>query len=115
VQIEARNEVVLVGRVAAKAEQRQLPSGDVLMTWRLVVDRGPNRRPVPDGVRPATVDALDCVAWSGQVQRAAGGWEPGDVVLVEGSVRRRFWRVPTGASSRYEIEVVKAKRLARAA
>jgi single-strand DNA-binding protein len=114
-EIEGRNEVVLVGRIAAKAEQRELPSGDLLTSWRLVVDRGPTRRPVPDGIRPPSVDTLECVAWSKPVQRSASAWEPGDVVEVEGALRRRFWRAPTGASSRYEVEVSRAKRLARAA
>jgi single-strand DNA-binding protein len=115
VEIEGRNEVVLVGRIAAKAEQRELPSGDLLTTWRLVVDRGPTKRPMPEGIRPPTVDTLECIAWSKTIQRSAAGWEPGDVVEVEGALRRRFWRVPTGASSRYEVEVAKAKRVAKAA
>lgn len=34
---------------------------------------------------------------------------------IEGALRRRFWRGPAGASSRYEVEVSKAKGLARAA
>jgi single-strand DNA-binding protein len=110
-----RNEVVLVGRLAAPAEDRELPSGDVLTTWRLVVDRPPNRRKAPEGVRPPTVDALECVAWTAGVQRAAAGWQPGDLVSVEGALRRRFWRAPTGASSRYEVEVTRARRVARAA
>lgn len=115
VEVEARNEVVLVGRVAAHAEQRELPSGDLLTSWRLVVERGVSRRPVPEGIRPPTVDTLECVAWTAQVQRSAASWQPGDVVQVEGSLRRRFWRAPTGSSSRYEIEVVKAKRIAKVA
>ena len=114
--VESRNEVVLVGRLAEPAQERELPSGDVLTTWRLVVDRPPSTRPLPEGVRPTTVDALDCVAWTSGVRRTAAAWRSGDVVSIEGSLRRRFWRGPTGGgSSRYEIEVVKAKRVARAA
>ncbi len=112
---QARNEVLIVGRLSAAAVERELPSGDVLTTWRLVVDRPPSRRKVPEGTRPATVDALDCVAWLQALQRAAAGWAPGDVISVEGALRRRFWRAPSGLGSRYEIEVVKAKRVARAA
>jgi single-strand DNA-binding protein len=113
-EIQARNEVLLVGRLAAAAEQRELPSGDGLTTWRLVVDRPPSHRRLPDGARPPTVDALECVAWAAGVQRSAARWQAGDVVQVEGSLRRRFWRAPSGASSRYEVEVTRARRLARA-
>jgi single-strand DNA-binding protein len=110
----ARNEVLLVGRLAAVAEERDLPSGDTLSSFRVVVDRPPTRR-VPAGARPVTVDALECVVWTSALRRAAAGWSPGDVLELQGSLRRRFWRAPTGASSRYEVEVVRAKRVARAA
>ncbi len=114
-EIAARNEVALVGRLAAPAEDRELPSGDVLTSWRLVVDRPPSRRRIPTGARAPTVDTLECVAWTRGVQRAVAGWDVGDVVAVEGALRRRFWRASTGPSSRYEIEVTKAKRLVKAA
>lgn len=111
---QSRNEVVLVGRVSADPEDRELPSGDVLTTFRLVVDRPPPTRPLPEGVRPATTDTLDCVAWTGRVQRSARALRAGDVVAVEGALRRRFWRSPTGAASRCEVELGGLKRLERA-
>jgi single-strand DNA-binding protein len=107
--------VALVGRVSAPAEERTLPSGDVLVSWRLVVDRPPSRRSVPEGGRVVTVDTIDCVAWSGGVRRTAVAFAQGDVVRVEGALRRRFWRGGAGgAASRTEVEVLSAKRLAKA-
>lgn len=88
--IEIRNEVLLVGRLAAPAEDRELPSGDVITSWRLVVDRPPLKRKLPQGMRPPTIDTLDCVAWAGAVQRPAAGWQTGDVLSVEDALRRRF-------------------------
>ena len=109
-----RNEVLLVGRLAAAAQERELPSGDALSSFRLVVERPPARRATPR-TRAVTVDALECVVWTAALRKAAAAWEAGDVLEVQGSLRRRFWRAPTGASSRYEVEVVRAKRVARAA
>lgn len=109
-----RNEVALVGRVSAPAEARTLPSGDVLVSWRLVVDRPPSRRAVPEGSRAVVVDTIDCVAWAAGVRRTAGSFAAGDVVQVEGALRRRFWQTGSGAASRYEVEVAAAKRLQRA-
>jgi single-strand DNA-binding protein len=109
------NEVALVGRVSAPAEERTLPSGDVLTSWRLVVDRPPSKRTLPAGGRPVTVDTIDCVAWAGGVRRTAAGFAAGDVVRVEGALRRRFWRAGAGAASRYEVEVAKTRRLGRVA
>ena len=111
---EPRNEVVLVGRVSADPEDRELPSGDVLTTFRLVVDRPPPRRPLPEGLRPASCDTLDCVVWAGGARRSARGLRAGDVVAVEGALRRRFWRSPGGSASRCEVEVGAVRRLARA-
>ena len=110
--VEPCNEVALTGRVSADPEERELPSGDAITTFRLVVDRP--RRPRTDGARGPTVDVIDCVAWTAGVRRTVRGLDPGDVVSLRGSLRRRFWRGPTGASSRYEVEVGAVKRLRRA-
>lgn len=108
-----RNEVVLVGRLAAVCEDRELPSGDVLTTWRVVVDR-PATPTRADGVRTPKVDTLDCATFGRGVRRVVTGWAAGDVVQVEGALRRRFWRGAGGASSRCEVEVTRAKRISRA-
>lgn len=107
------NEVRLVGRVSGAPQERELPSGDALVTWRVVVDRPVPRRAPPEGVRPATVDTLDCVAWTAAVRRTARGLAEGDVVAVEGALRRRFWRAGSGAASRCEVEVESLRRLRR--
>lgn len=100
------NQVRLRGRVSAAPEDRELPSGDRVVTARLVVARppGPARQRQP-------VDVLDCVAWTPRAQRLMTGWQPGSVVEVEGAIRRRFRRGPAGLTSRVEIEVVSARRV----
>jgi single-strand DNA-binding protein len=107
------NSVVLVGRMAGSAADRTLPSGDVLVTWRVVVRRPAPARTVPAMVRATTVDTIDCASWRADVRRAAAGWSTGDLVRIEGSRRRRFWRTTTGTASRCEVEVTRARMLAR--
>jgi single-strand DNA-binding protein len=99
------NAVSLCGRLAAEPETRELPSGDLLLTFRVVVDRPP--RP---GDRRRQVDAIDCAAWSARVQRSVRAWSAGDVVSVEGHLRRRFRRGEAGSTSRVEVEVTRARR-----
>ncbi len=111
---QSRNEVVLVGRVAAEAQERALPSGNMLLSWRLVVDRPPPKRPLSEGMRHPTVDTIDYVAWTSGVRRTAA-FSAGGVVSVAGALRRRFWRTKMGPASRYEVEVLSVKRLRRAA
>jgi single-strand DNA-binding protein len=103
----ACNEVRLVGRLAAAAEEKQLPSGDVLVTFRLVVDRPPAHR----RERSPTVDTIDCSAWRADVRRSVRRWQAGDTIEVSGALRRRFWRGASGAASRSEVEVASARRL----
>ncbi|HUR15597.1 MAG TPA: single-stranded DNA-binding protein [Mycobacteriales bacterium] len=109
----ARNEVLLVGRLAAEPVERELPSGDVLLTLRLVVDRPTSARSA--GPRAASVDTIDCVGRTAALRRSALRWQRGDVLELQGALRRRFFRTPGGAGSRYEVEVARAKRVSRAA
>ena len=108
------NEVRLVGRVSGDPQERALPSGDLLVSWRLVVDRAPPRRPAPEGVRVPTIDTLDCVAWTAATRRTARGLQPGDVVEVSGALRKRYWRSAGRPASRTEIEAAAVRRLQRA-
>lgn len=109
------NEVHLVGRLSAEPTPRELPSGDVLVTFRLVVARPPAARRTGGGPssRSPTVDTIDCSAWRKGVQRSLDKAAPGDVIEVEGALRRRFWRTGSGAASRSEVEVSRVRRLTR--
>jgi single-strand DNA-binding protein len=101
-----RNEVVLVGRVSAGAEARALPSGDRLVTLRVVVDRPPVR-----GSTRRTVDVIDVACWSRRTQRSAERLAAQDGVRVEGALRRRFFAGAAGRASRYEVEATRLTRV----
>jgi single-strand DNA-binding protein len=103
----AVNEVRLVGRISQVPQERVLPSGDLLWTFRIVVPR-------PTGTGRNSVDALECAAWSSRARRSVSSWRPDDVVEVIGSVRRRFFRTAGGAASRVEVEVSRGKVIRRA-
>ena len=102
----ARNEVYLTGRVAAAPDERELPSGDSVVTVRLIVDR--------EGTTATRssqrVDTIDCVAWTARLQRTVRRWEAGDEVEVSGALRRRFYRSADGPRSRFEVELAAARR-----
>lgn len=108
--LDHRNEVLLVGRVADEPNLTVLPSGDQLVTARLVV----NRPPLAGHGNRTRVDTITCTAWSAPLRRRLRGWSAGDVVEVTGALRRRFWRTDTGPRSRYEVELAGAVRLASA-
>ncbi|MDN5778682.1 MAG: single-stranded DNA-binding protein [Humibacillus sp.] len=118
-----RNEVVLWGRLSAPAERRELPSGDVIVTLRVVVERptassrsarsvpGSVRRRTTGGkVRPPGVDTIDVVCWSASTRRAALRLGGGEQIEVEGALRRRFFAGAAGRQSRYEVEAAQVRR-----
>lgn len=102
------NTVYLVGRVSAAPQTRELPSGDLLLQFRVVVRRRASRRRGTAG--RATVDAIDIACWSARTRAAAARVAEGDVVEVDGSLRRRFFATGTGRVSRYEVEADRVRR-----
>ncbi len=105
------NVVALRGRVLRDPVERELPSGDLIVKVRLGVGRDPTAR---HRSTKQTSDWVDCIAWTSRLRRTTGCWAPGDQVLVEGALRRRFYRAgPTTATS-LEVELVRARRLVRA-
>jgi single-strand DNA-binding protein len=101
------NVVELVGRLSGEPQERELPSGDRLVTFRLVVHRA--AQPSAAGRSKQRVDTIDCVAWASRVRRSALGWPDGCTLEISGALRRRFRRTPTGPTSRVEVEVQRAR------
>ena len=86
----ATNVVALVGRLTRPAEDRELPSGDRLLGLDLTVERpGDKAESVP-------------VVWPNGPAGALS-WEPGELVVVVGRVRRRFFRAGGSTQSRTEV------------
>lgn len=96
--VEGVNEVRLVGRVSALSEPHVLPSGDSVVSLRLVVPRD-LRRP-----RQPSVDTIDVACWTPDSQRDALAVGVDGTAEVVGALRRRFFRGAGGAQSRYEVE-----------
>ena len=96
------NSVLLVGRVTGTGEEVELPSGDLLTKFRVVV---PREKPETKVV----VDTIDCVAFKPAIQKKIMKLELEDVVEIEGSLRRRFWQGATGVASKVEVEVSSLK------
>lgn len=107
---QVANQVVLRGEIRRDAERRELPSGAALVTVRLVVPRAETA-----GAGRRTSDWVDCAVWTARLQRRVGTWRAGDRVEVRGALRRRFYRVGSGATgTRLEVEVLGGRMLQRA-
>ena len=89
------------GRLGATPELRTLPSGDAIVTFRLIVER--DRKP--------GVDTIDFRVASPALRRRALTLAPGSVLHVEGCLERRFFRGVRGLESRYEVAATGIRRL----
>jgi single-strand DNA-binding protein len=107
---ESANVVRLRGKVSTGPQERALPSGTTIVTLRLSVPRTPT--PMTRNSKQG-VDWVDCAAWGGRVRRTALRWEVGDVVEVEGALRRRFYRGGSGTATRLEVELLGGRLLGR--
>ena len=105
------NSVRLRGRVTAQPVERELPSGDVIATFRVSVPRT-GETPLTARSRQST-DWVDCVAGGARARRNVSGWTVGDEVCLEGALRRRFYRAQGATTTRLEVEVVRARRVRR--
>ena len=102
---QPKNEVFLVGRVTSLAVEKLLPSGDRVVEFRVVIGREKSRGSKKE------VDSLDIAAWSSRTRKAALSLKIDTWVEIKGSVRRRFWRAPTGLASRWQVEAGEVVRL----
>lgn len=106
------NEVRLLGRVSGAPEERELPSGDVVVLFRLVVPRAkPGRgRASPGSARRTAVDTIDVACWTARTRRSALRLRAGETCEVSGALHRRFFRGGGGAVSRYEVDAAVVAR-----
>ena len=102
---QPKNAVFLVGRVTSLAVEKLLPSGDRVVEFRVVIGREKSRGSKKE------VDSLDIAAWSSRTRKAALSLKIDTWVEIKGSVRRRFWRAPTGLASRWQVEASEVVRL----
>lgn len=95
------NHVSLIGRISGAPSEKTLPSGDKVVTFRLIVAR-----------EDSGVDTIDCSAWSSVLRRKALSMTDADA-YVTGALRRRFWQSGKGVASRYEVEAQTLERVRR--
>lgn len=95
------NRVELIGRVSAPPVPRTLPSGDEVVSIRVVVDRPASARRRSKQL----VDTFDCSAWTARLRSRVARLSPGDVVEVQGTLRRQFSRGAAGPVSRVTVDL----------
>lgn len=95
------NDCMLRGRVSALAIEKELPSGDKVVEFRLIITR----------VKGQGVDTLDIAAWSAKARRSALALKSDQWVEINGAIHRRFWQGASGLASRWQVEAIEISRL----
>lgn len=97
----SKNEVVLRGRVSGESSERELPSGDRVAEFRIVVARDDR-----DGY-----DTLDIAVWKAALRKRVLSLKEDEWVEVDGVIRRRFWRAGGALASRWQVEGREVNRI----
>jgi single-strand DNA-binding protein len=108
---EDHNVVRLTGRISADPESRVLPSGDEILSFRLVVRRSAAARRRSKQV----VDTIECAVWTAALRRSVAKLPAGTEVAVTGALRRRFSRGGAGVASWVSVEVDSCRKVTPAA
>jgi len=95
------NDVMLRGRVSCPAIEKELPSGDKVVEFRVIITRAGREG----------VDTLDIAAWSYKSRRLALTLKSQEWIEISGSVHRRFWQTPGGVASRWQVEAAEIVRI----
>ncbi len=95
------NDCMLRGRVSALAIEKELPSGDKVVEFRLIITR----------VKGQGVDTLDIAAWSAKARRSALALKSNQWVEISGAIHRRFWQGASGLASRWQVEAIEISRI----
>jgi single-strand DNA-binding protein len=101
VQDYSLNDLLIRGRVSAPATTKELPSGDKVVEFRVIVTRSEREG----------VDTLDVGAWSAKSRKIALSLKSDEWIEISGSVHRRFWQAPNGVASRWQIEASEITRI----
>ncbi|MEI9907283.1 MAG: single-stranded DNA-binding protein [Actinomycetota bacterium] len=95
------NELLLRGRVSGVPTEKELPSGDRVVEFRIVVSRASREG----------VDTLDIGAWSAKSRKKGLSLKENEWIEISGSVHRRFWQGAQGVASRWQIEAIDISRI----
>jgi len=99
-ELSGINEVHLIGKLGQHVFIKEMPSGDVLTTFTVIVPR--SRKP---RIGNQKVDSLACHTLKSTIRTKVESWPAGSWVEIHGELRRRFWQGGKGLGSATEIEV----------
>ena len=99
------NKVILGGRLTANPELRQTPSGVMVLTFGIAVNRNYRSRNEDGSMGQPQADFINCVAWRERAEFISKYFHKGSSICVIGSIQTRTYNDQQG-NKRYATDVV---------
>ena len=98
------NKVILCGRLTATPELRQTPTGVMVTSFTVAINRRFTNRN-DDGQNAQTADFINVTAWRQSAEFVCKYFQKGSSICVVGSIQTRSWTDQQG-NKRYATDVV---------
>ena len=99
------NKVILGGRLTAEPELKQTPSGVMVLSFSIAVNRAYRSKSDDGQMGQQQADFINCVAWRERAEFIARYFHKGSSICVAGQIQTRTWNDQQG-NKRYATEVV---------
>ena len=99
------NKVILGGRLTAEPELKQTPSGVMVLSFSIAVNRAYRSKADDGQMGQQQADFINCVAWRERAEFIARYFHKGSSICVAGQIQTRTWNDQQG-NKRYATEVV---------
>ena len=99
------NKVILGGRLTAEPELKQTPSGVMVLSFSIAVNRAYRSKSDDGQMGQQQADFINCVAWRQQAEFITRFFRKGSSICVVGNLQTRTWTDQQG-QKRYVTEVV---------
>lgn len=99
------NEVILGGRLTAEPELKQTPTGTMVLSFSIAVNRKAKAKSADGQPAQAIADFINCVAWQQTAEFISRYFHKGSSICIVGHIQTRTWDDQQG-NKRYATEVV---------
>ena len=99
------NKVILGGRLTAEPELKQTPSGVMVLSFSIAVNRAYRAKSDDGQMGQQQADFINCVAWRERAEFIARYFHKGSSICVAGQLQTRTWNDQQG-NKQYSTDVV---------
>lgn len=99
------NKVIIGGHITAEPELKQTPSGTMVMSFSVAVNRRVQAKSESGQPAQTQADFINCVAWRERAEFIARYFHKGSSICIVGHLQTRTWTDGQGVK-RYATEVL---------